>query len=135
MSMTDPIADLLTRIRNAHLAKHDRLDVPVSKLKLEVCRLLKEQGFIRDFKAMERKEGEVTPSVRIFLHYSAEGTPAISSIERVSRPGRRIYRGAKEVQPVRNGLGVAILATSQGLLSDAQARERGVGGELLCEVW
>ena len=135
MSMTDPIADLLTRIRNAHLAKHDRLDVPVSKLKLEVCRLLKEQGFIRDFKAMEKKEGEVTPSVRIFLRYSAEGTPAINSIERVSRPGRRIYRGAKEVQPVRNGLGVAILSTSQGLLSDAQARERGVGGELLCEVW
>jgi len=135
MSMTDPIADLLTRIRNAHLAKHDRLDVPVSKLKLEVCRLLKEQGFIRDFKAMEKKEDEVVPSVRVFLRYSADGTPAISSIERVSRPGRRIYRGAKEVQPVRNGLGVAILSTSQGLLSDAQARERGVGGELLCEVW
>jgi small subunit ribosomal protein S8 len=135
MSMTDPIADLLTRIRNAHLAKHDRLDVPVSKLKLEVCRLLKEQGFIRDWKALEKKEDEVVPSVRIFLRYSAEGTPAISSIERVSRPGRRIYRGAKEVQPVRNGLGVAILSTSQGLLSDAQARERGVGGELLCEVW
>lgn len=135
MSMTDPIADLLTRIRNAHLAKHDRLDVPSSKLKLEVCRLLKEQGFIRDFKAMEKKEGEVVPSVRIFLRYTAEGTPAISRIERVSRPGRRIYRGAKEVQPVRNGLGVAILSTSQGLLSDAQARERGVGGELLCEVW
>ncbi len=135
MSMTDPIADLLTRIRNAHLAKHDRLDVPASKLKLEVCRLLKEQGFIRDWKALEKKEGDVVPSVRIFLRYSAEGTPAISRIERVSRPGRRIYRGAKEVQPVRNGLGVAILSTSQGLLSDAQARERGVGGELLCEVW
>jgi len=135
MSMTDPIADLLTRIRNAHLAKHDRLDVPASKLKLEVCKLLKEQGFIRDFRALERKEGEVTPSVRVFLRYGPDGTPAISSLERVSRPGRRVYRAAKEVQPVRNGLGVAILSTSQGLLSDAQARERGVGGELMCEVW
>jgi small subunit ribosomal protein S8 len=135
MSMTDPIADLLTRIRNAHLAKHDRLDVPVSKLKIEICKLLKEQGFIREFRAMERKENEVTPSVRIFLRYTPDGTPAISSVERVSRPGRRVYRGAKEVQPVRNGLGVAILSTSQGLLSDVQARERGVGGELLCEIW
>jgi len=135
MSMTDPIADLLTRIRNAQLAKHDRLDVPTSKLKLEVCKLLKEQGFIRDFRAMEKKEDEVTPAVRIFLRYAVDGTPAISSLERISRPGRRVYRGAKEVQSVRNGLGVAILSTSQGLLSDVQARERGIGGELMCEVW
>jgi small subunit ribosomal protein S8 len=135
MSMTDPISDLLTRIRNAQLAKHDRLDVPASKLKLEVCKLLKEQGFIRDFRQMEKKEGEVTAALRIMLRYSPDGAPAISSLARISRPGRRVYRGAKEVQPVRNGMGVAILSTSQGLLSDAQARERGVGGELMCEVW
>src|SRR5262249_38182866 len=105
------------------------------KLKLEVCKLLKEQGFIRDFRQMEKKEGEVTAALRIILRYSHDGTPAISSLARISRPGRRVYRGAKEVQPVRNGMGVAILSTSQGLRSDARARERGIGGELMCEVW
>ena len=132
MSMTDPISDLLTRIRNAHLAKHDRLDVPTSKLKQEVCRLLQDEGFIRNFRVIE---GEGHPTLRVFLRYSADGTPAISSLSRVSKPGRRVYRGADEIQPVRNGLGVAIVSTSQGLLSDRQARERRVGGELLCEVW
>jgi small subunit ribosomal protein S8 len=132
MSMTDPISDLLTRIRNAHLAKHDRLDVPTSKLKQEVCRLLQDEGFIRNFRVIE---AETRNTLRIFLRYSPEGTPAINSLERVSKPGRRIYRGADDIQPVRNGLGVGILSTSQGLLSDRQARERRVGGELLCEVW
>ena len=133
MSMTDPIADLLTRIRNAHLAKHDRLDVPFSKLKLEVVRVLKEEGFIRNFRVLET-EGPVN-SVRVFLRYAPDGTPAIRNVERVSKPGRRVYRGADDVQPVRNGLGVGILSTSQGLLTDRQARERRVGGELLCEIW
>jgi small subunit ribosomal protein S8 len=133
MSMTDPISDLLTRIRNAHLAKHDRLDVPTSKLKQEVCRLLVDEGFIRNFRVIEGETPRHT--LRIFLRYSPDGTPAINSLSRVSKPGRRIYRGADEIQPVRNGMGVAILSTSQGLLSDRQARERRVGGELLCEVW
>lgn len=133
MSMTDPIADLLTRIRNAHLAKHDRLDVPFSKLKLEICRLLKEEGFIRNFRLLET-EGP-SNSVRVFLRYAPDGTPAIRNVERISKPGRRVYRGVDEIQPVRNGLGVGILSTSQGLLSDRQARERRVGGELLCELW
>ena len=133
MSMTDPISDLLTRIRNAHLAKHDRLDVPVSRLKLEVCRLLKEEGFIRNYREIE-VEGP-TNSVRIFLRYSAQGEPAINSVTRISKPGRRVYRRAGEIQPVRNGLGVGIVSTSQGLLTDAQARERKVGGEILCELW
>lgn len=132
MSMTDPISDLLTRIRNAHLAKHDRLDVPTSKLKQEVCRLLQDEGFIRNFRVIE---AETRNTLRIFLRYSPDGTPAINSLERVSKPGRRVYRGADEIQPVRNGMGVGILSTSQGLLSDRQARERRVGGELLCEVW
>jgi small subunit ribosomal protein S8 len=134
MNMTDPIADLLSRIRNAHLAKHDRLDVPLSKLKLEVCRLLKEEGFIRNFRQVDG-EAAGQAQVRIFLRYAPDGTPAIRSVQRVSKPGRRVYRGADDVQPVRNGLGVGILSTSQGLLTDRQARERRVGGELMCEIW
>ena len=133
MSMTDPISDLLTRIRNAHLAKHDRLDVPVSRQKLEVCRLLKEEGFIRNYREID-SDGPIK-SVRIFLRYSNQGEPAINHVERVSKPGRRVYRRASEIQPVRNGLGVGIVSTSQGLLTDAQARERKVGGEIVCELW
>ena len=133
MSMTDPISDLLSRIRNAHLAKHDRLDVPVSKLKLEICKLLKEEGFIKNFRVIE---GDApTATLRVFLRYSAEGVPVINYLERISRPGRRVYKGADDIKPVRNGLGLGIVSTSQGLLSDAQARERRVGGELLCEIW
>ncbi len=132
MSMTDPIADLLSRIRNALLAKHDRLDVPVSKLKLEVCRILKEEGFIKNFRVID---GSPVGSVRIFLRYSPDGQPAINHVERVSKPGRRVYKAAADIKPVRNGLGVGIVSTSQGLLSDAQARQRKVGGELLCELW
>lgn len=132
MSMTDPISDLLARIRNAQLAKHDRLDVPASRLKLEVVKLLKDEGFIKNF-----REVEDTPvgKIRVFLRYSAEGIPAISHLEKISKPGRRVYRKAEELKPVRNGLGIGIVSTSQGLLTDVQARERRVGGELLCEVW
>ena len=133
MSMTDPISDLLSRIRNAHLAKHDRLDVPVSKLKLEICKLLKEEGFIKNFRVVE--SSGPTATLRVFLRYSAEGVPVINYLERISRPGRRVYKGADDIKPVRNGLGLGIVSTSQGLLSDAQARERRVGGELLCEIW
>lgn len=133
MSTTDPIADLLARIRNAHIAKHDRLDVPSSKLKLEVCRLLKEEGLIRNFRLLDG-EGTVK-SVRIFLRYAEDGTPAIQNLHRVSRPGRRVYRGADEIRPVLNGMGVGIISTSQGLLTDKQARERRLGGEVLCELY
>jgi small subunit ribosomal protein S8 len=132
MSMTDPIADLLTRIRNAQIAKHDRLDIPVSRLKVEIAKLLKDEGFIKNF-----REIAAAPqgTLRIFLRYSTEGVPAISHLQRVSKPGRRVYRKAEEIQPVRNGLGIGIVSTSQGLLTDAQARERRVGGELLCQIW
>jgi small subunit ribosomal protein S8 len=132
MSMTDPIADLLSRIRNALLAKHDRLDVPVSKLKLEICKILKEEGFIKNYRLID---GTPVGSLRIFLRYSPEGLPAINHVERVSKPGRRVYKASADIKPVRNGLGLGIVSTSQGLLSDAQARQRKVGGELLCELW
>ena len=132
MSMTDPIADLLTRIRNAHLAKHDRLDVPASNVKLQILKLLKEEGFIKNYREVE---GKPVNLIRVFLRYNAQGVPAISYVARVSRPGRRVYRRADEIAPVRNGLGLGIVSTSQGLLSDAAARERRVGGELICEVW
>jgi small subunit ribosomal protein S8 len=132
MSITDPISDLLTRIRNAHLAKHDRLDVPASRQKLEICRILREEGFIKNFREVE---GSPANTLRIFLRYSDEGAPAIGFVARISKPGRRVYRRAAEVQPVRNGLGISILSTSQGLMTDAQARDRRVGGELICEVW
>jgi small subunit ribosomal protein S8 len=132
MSMTDPIADLLSRIRNAQIAKHDRLDVPISRLKVEVVKLLKDEGFIKNFREIE---GAPVGTLRIFLRYSAEGVPAISHLQKVSKPGRRVYRKADEIQPVRNGLGIGIVSTSQGLLTDGQARERRVGGELLCQVW
>ena len=132
MSMTDPIADLLSRIRNAQTAKHDRLDVPISRLKVEVVKLLREEGFIKNFREIE---GSPVGTLRIFLRYSTEGTPAISHLQKVSKPGRRVYRKADEIQPVRNGLGIGIVSTSQGLLTDAQAREHRVGGELLCQLW
>jgi small subunit ribosomal protein S8 len=132
MSMTDPIADLLTRIRNAHMAKHDRLDVPASKLKLEICRILKDGGFIESFRVIE---GSPSDLLRIFLRYTPEGRPVIRRLARVSVPGRRVYRKADEIRPVLNGLGVGVISTSKGLLTDRQAREQRVGGEVLCEIW
>jgi small subunit ribosomal protein S8 len=132
MTMTDPISDLLTRLRNAHLAKHDRLDMPASKLKSELCRVLKESGFVEDFRVIEAvPQG----TLRIYLRYSDTGTPAIQHLRRISKPGRRVYRKAEDLRPVRNGLGVGIVSTSQGVLTDAQARQRRVGGEVLCEIW
>ena len=132
MSMTDPIADLLARIRNAHRAKHDRLDVPASQVKLELCRILKEEGYIKNVKVVEEKPRDL---LRIFLSYTKEGAPGISRMRRVSTPGRRVYRGADAIKPVLNGLGIGIVSTSKGLMTDRQARDQRVGGEILCEVW
>jgi small subunit ribosomal protein S8 len=132
MTMTDPVSDLLTRIRNAHQAKHDRLDVPASKLKAELCRVLKEAGFVEDFRVIDAvPQG----TLRVYLRYSDAGAPAIQHLRRISKPGRRVYRKADDLRPVRNGLGVGIVSTSQGVLTDAQARQRRVGGEVLCEIW
>ncbi len=129
--MTDPIADLLTRIRNAGAAGHRWVDSPVSKLKTEVARLLKESHFVFDYKVLDDGKHGV---LRIYLKYHDEG-PVIRHLERVSRPGRRRYVGAGEIPRVRNGLGIAIVSTSQGLMSDRAARKQGVGGELMALVW
>ncbi len=130
--MTDPIADFLTRIRNAVMAGKDRVDVPASRLKLELTKILKEEGFIRTFKVLE--EGP-QGTIRLYLRYSPEGEPAIHGMERVSRPGRRVYMGVDELPAVWRGIGIAVVSTSKGLMTDARARELRVGGEVMCKVW
>jgi small subunit ribosomal protein S8 len=119
MSMTDPIADMLTRIRNATLVRHDRADVPASKMKLEIAKILKQEGFIRTFKVLEEGPQGV---LRIYLKYSDDGEPVIHGLNKVSRPGRRVYRAVDELPRVRNGLGVAVVSTNRGVLTDEQAR-------------
>ena len=133
MSMTDPIADMLTRIRNACTSKHRRVDMPTSKMKVEIARLLKEHNFIQDYRLVETEEGR--QALRVVLKYASGGTPVIRELKRVSTPGLRRYVGVTEIPRVRNGLGIAILSTSQGVLSDRQARVQRTGGELLALVW
>ena len=132
MSMTDPIADMLTRIRNACGAKHRRVDMPASKMKVEIARILKEHSLIQDFSTLENDEGRKL--LRVKLKY-AGGQPVIRQLQRVSTPGLRKYVGAAEIPRVRNGLGLAILRTSKGIMSDAEARKSRTGGELLALVW
>jgi small subunit ribosomal protein S8 len=132
MSMTDPVSDLLTRIRNATSVRHDRMDVPASKMKLEIAKILKQEGYIRTFKMIE--EGP-QGTIRIYLKYADDGEPVIHGLRRVSRPGRRVYRGVSELPKVRNGLGVAVISTNRGVVTDEQARGLQVGGEVLCEIW
>lgn len=131
MSMSDPIADMLTRIRNAQSAEKASVAMPLSKLKLAIAQVLKDEGYIEDFKV----NGEVgnKPTLEIGLKYYA-GKPVIERIERVSRPGLRIYKAAREIPQVMNGLGVAIVSTSRGVMTDRKARSTGIGGEVLCIV-
>ena len=130
--MTDPIADMLARIRNAVEAKHSRVDIPDSKLKLEIARILKEEGYINNF--VVKGEG-VKKIVRIFLRYDSRGTSSITYLARVSRPGRRVYVGSHQIPRVLGGYGVNIVSTSRGLMSGKTARKENVGGELLAEVY
>ena len=129
--VTDPIADMLTRIRNAQLARHRRVDMPTSKLKVEVARLLKQNHYIHDYKLLE--DGE-HPVLRLYLKYYQE-KPVIRELRRISKPGLRKYVGVEEIPRVRNGLGMAMLSTSRGVLTDREARAAKVGGELLAIVW
>lgn len=138
--MTDPIADLLSRIRNASLARHDRTEVPASKLKHAVAKILKEEGFIADVRQAEAaaegaSNATVSAKLTIVLKYGRDRSAAIDGIRRVSRPGRRVYVRHDRIPRVYSGLGISILSTSRGLMSDREARRQKVGGELLCEVW
>lgn len=133
MSMTDPIADMLTRVRNAIRVRASTVDVLGSRFVKSVADVLRREGYVEDVRTSEATVGR--PMLRIYLKYDGDGNPVISSIGRVSRPGRREYRGVGELPKVLNGLGIAVLSTSRGVFSDREARAAGVGGEILCEVW
>lgn len=132
MRLTDPVADLLARVRNAIHARHQKVDVPASKLKLEIARILKEEGYVANFKAVEEDGHKV---IRIYLKYSNHNDAAITNLARVSKPGCRVYVGRNEIPRVLGGLGINILTTPRGVMTGREARKQGVGGEILCEVW
>src|SRR4051812_19198182 len=132
MSMTDPVADLLTRIRNASKEKHEKVEVPASRLKANVVRVLKEEGYIKNFR-LSREEGH--PVIKIYLKYSDNGQAVIQGIKRISRPGLRRYVGYEEIPRPLSGAGIAVVSTSKGVITGHKARAAKVGGEILCEVW
>ena len=131
--VTDPIADMLTRIRNAITVRHDRVTVPASKLKVEVARILKEEGFIVNYDVL--KSGTPQAFINIYLHYRDRDDPGITGLKRVSKPGLRVYVGKGEIPRLYGGMGVALVSTSEGLMTGRQAWRQGIGGELLCYVW
>jgi len=132
MNLTDPVADFLTRIRNSIRARHQKLDVPASKLKAEIARILKEEGYIANYKATEEDGHKI---IRVYLKYTAANEAVIRDLKRVSRPGCRVYVGRDEIRRVQGGLGISILTTPKGVMTGRQARRESVGGEILCEVW
>lgn len=132
MNLTDPVADFLTRIRNSIRARHQKLDVPASRLKGEIARILKEEGYIANYKPTEENGQKV---LRVYLKYGPNNEAAIRDLQRVSRPGCRVYLGRDEIRRVQGGLGISIMTTPKGVMTGHQARREGVGGEVLCEVW
>ena len=132
MRLTDPVADMLTRIRNAINARHQKVDIPASKLKLEIARILKEEGYISNFKATEEEGHKI---LRVYLKYANNNEAVISQVNRGSRPGCRVYVRRTEIPRVLGGMGINILTTPRGVMTGRQARKQGLGGELLCEVW
>jgi small subunit ribosomal protein S8 len=132
MVMTDPIADMLTRIRNANMVRHEKLEIPASKLKRDVAEILKSEGFVRDVEYIEDNKQGI---IRIFLKYGANNERVITGLKRISKPGLRVYAKANEVPRVLNGLGIAIVSTSSGVVTDKDARAKQVGGEILAYVW
>ena len=138
--MTDPIADMLTRIRNAVTAKHNRVDMPASRIKADIARILQDEGYIQGFKVLDEAPGApkgVAPvkTLRLFLKYGPHGEKLITGVQRISRPGRRVYFGREDVPEVLAGLGTAILTTSRGVMTGKAAVKAGVGGEVLCNIW
>lgn len=132
MSVSDPVADMLTKVRNAAMAKHEKVDVPTSKLKLEIIKILKTEGYIKNFKKIQ-EDGKCT--LRIFLKYDAENNSVIHGLKRISTPGRRVYSGCKELPRVFNGYGTLVVSTSAGVITGKKAMEQMVGGELICSIW
>ncbi|HSB62638.1 MAG: 30S ribosomal protein S8 [Thermoanaerobaculia bacterium] len=132
MNISDPVSDLLARLRNALSARHEKADIPSSRFKVELARILKDEGYIKNFKVMDDRGGSL---LRLYLKYDDTGNPVIHGLARSSKPGRRLYAGKNELPEVLGGLGVAIVSTSQGLLTGHDAKKRGVGGEVVCTVW
>jgi len=132
MSVSDPIADMLTKIRNANMARHEKVDIPTSKLKLEIVKILKTEGYIKNFKKIQT-EGQ--NFIRIFLKYDEENNPIIHGLSKVSKPGRRVYTGYRDMPRILNGYGIMIVSTSNGVITGRKAVEKQVGGELICTVW
>ena len=132
--MTDPIADMITRIRNAVSAKHTRVDMPASRLKADIAKILQDEGYIQGFKLLDETLGP-SKTLRLFLKYGPHGERLITGVERISRPGRRVYFGKEDVPEVLGGLGTSILTTSRGVMTGQEAVKAGVGGEVLCNIW
>jgi small subunit ribosomal protein S8 len=132
--MTDPIADMLTRIRNAVASRHQRVDIPASRFKVEIARILEREGYVQGYKVLEPQDAPQAV-IRVFLKYGPRGEAVITGIERVSRPGRRVYFGRNDVPAVMGGLGTNILTTSRGVMTGREAVKHGVGGEVLCNIW
>ncbi len=132
MTMSDPIADMLTRIRNANMARHESVEIPASKTKLALVKILKEEGFVRDFRFRSGKRYSV---IKVFMKYGHQKERIISGIKRISKPGLRVYAQKDDLPKVLGGLGIAIVSTSQGVMTDKLARQKGIGGEVLCYVW
>jgi small subunit ribosomal protein S8 len=132
MSMTDPIADMLTRIRNANMVKLQKVDIPSSNVKVNIAQVLKQEGYIKNYKVIaDNRQGVL----RVYLKFIDEKDPVINEIKRISKPGSRSYVDSESIPTIKNGLGIAILSTSKGIMTDASARQAGIGGELLCTVW
>ncbi len=135
MGMTDPIADMLARIRNAIMASYGAVDIPTSQLKINIAKVLKSEGFIQNYKIMAGRRRGSMGTIRVVLKYDENGEAVIGGLKRVSKPGRRVYASSDRIPQVLNGYGINILTTSNGVMTDREARKKGVGGEVLCSVW